>query len=65
MRYIAALGAFVFVIFHGIIDISVSCHRLSSVFGSSGRDAVHQMCWDVKKVGIALSDMNVLRNLDI
>ena len=65
MRYIVALGAFVFLINSGVIDVSVSCHKLSSVFGSSGRDAVHQMCWDVKKVGIAIDDISVLRDLNI
>ena len=65
MRYIVALGAVVFLIGYGVIDISVSCHKLSSVFGGSGRDAVHQMCWDVKKVGVALDRINGLRDLQI
>ena len=65
MRYIVALGAFVFLTSYGVLDVSVSCNKLSSVFGNSGRDAVHQMCWDVKKVGVALDRVNVLRDLQL
>ena len=57
MRFILALAALVFVIGYGVIDVSVSCHNLSSVFADTGRNAVHQMCWDVKKVGIAMRDL--------
>ena len=65
MRYIVALGAFVFLFGYGVLDVSVSCNKLSSVFGNSGRDAVHQMCWDVKKVGVVLDRINGLRDLEI